>query len=121
MAMECHANVMTDSIAGILRLIEGVKPGALRVYYQPYNWEGADSPEKLAEEIGPYVACVHAQNFDAGYQRAFIEEGIVDYSRIVPILKDKGFDGYLAVEFTAGEGSIEDLQRDYETLKRLVT
>ena len=48
-----------------------------------------------------------------------IAEGIVDYGKVVQILKSKGFDGCLEVEFVYGEDKMASLKQDRDFLAKL--
>lgn len=118
-ALECHGNGLTASNKGILRIIQGVASESLKSYYQPYNWKGADDPYELAASVSSFVACVHAQNFTPDYKGTFIDSGLVNYKKVLSILKNAGFNEYIEIEFLAGHGRRKDLKRDYTALRRL--
>jgi sugar phosphate isomerase/epimerase len=95
----------------------------LRTYYQPRFAPDADDPYEAARMIGEYVVNVHAQNVkpasDGRMSSCGIAEGVVDYGKVVQILKSKGFDGCLEVEFVYGKDKMTSLKRDGDFLARL--
>ena len=120
LGLEMHNNHLTDSVATILETIEEVKMPALQTYYQPLARADADEPHTAAEKLAPYIANVHAQNFDETGKPCPIAEGVVDYTRIVEILRNVNYDGYLEVEFVHGDNKLEALQRDRDYLASLI-
>ena len=70
----------------------------------------------------PHLAHVHAQNFRGSYQqRTYLSDGDVDYRKVVGMLKDAGYDGYIQVEFVGKEELDEWVKRDCNFLQKLVT
>ena len=120
LGLEMHNNHLTDSVATILETIEQVRLPALKTYYQPLARSDADEPHAAAEKLAPHIANVHAQNFDETGKACPIADGIVDYTRIVEILKNANYDGYLEVEFVHGDNKLEALQRDRDYLASLI-
>ena len=120
LGMEMHNNNLTDSVSTILEAIEGVNVPALRTYYQPLARADADEPHTAAQQLASHIVNVHAQNFDKEGQPCPIAEGVVDYARIVEILNDAGYDGYLEIEFVHGDDKLEALQRDRDYLASLI-
>ena len=123
LATEMHANRFTDKAETILELLNAVDHPNLRTYYQPRFAPDADDPYEAARMIGEYVVNVHAQNVkptsDGRMSSCGIAEGIVDYGKVVQILKSKGFDGCLEVEFVYGKDKMASLKRDRDFLAKL--
>ncbi len=120
LGLEMHNNHFTDSVATILETIEGVNVPALRTYYQPLARGDADEPHTAAQKLASHIVNVHAQNFDQYGKACPIADGLVDYARIVDILGEVGYDGYLEVEFVHGDNKLEALQRDRDYLASLI-
>ena len=59
--------------------------------------------------VGAHVVNVHAQNRrpscleEGKMELSWISEGLVDYSRVLSLLKSHGFDGYVEAEFLKGD------------------
>jgi 3-dehydroshikimate dehydratase len=123
LATEMHGNNFTDTVGTILELLRAVDHPNLKTYYQPRFAPDADDPYEAARVIGEYVVNVHAQNVkptDDGKMRSCeIAEGVVDYGKVVQILKSKGFDGCLEVEFVYGGDKIASLKRDRDFLAKI--
>ena len=120
LGLEMHNNQYTDSVETILETIEEVNLPALKTYYQPLARSDADEPLAAAEKLAPHIVNVHAQNFDESGKACPIADGVVDYARIVEILKNADYDGYLEVEFVHGDNKLEALQRDRDYLASLI-
>lgn len=123
LATEMHANRFTDTADTILELLNAVDHPNLRTYYQPRFAPDADDPYEAARMIGEYVVNVHAQNVkptsDGKMSSCGIAEGIVDYGKVVQILKSKGFNGCLEVEFVYGKDKMASLKQDRDFLAKL--
>lgn len=120
LGLEMHNNNLTDSVTTILEVIEGVNVPSLRTYYQPLARIDADEPHTAAQQLVQHIVNVHAQNFDEQGKACPIAEGVVDYARIVEILNNAGYAGYLEVEFIHGDDKLEALQRDRDYLASLI-
>ena len=123
-----------------LTSVEGIRSTAIYVYdfetqevkeivpfgyicEKPIFSPDADDPYEAARMIGQYVVNVHAQNVeltdDGKTSSCGIAHGIVDYGKVLEILKSKGFDGCLEVEFVYGKDKVAALKRDRDFLARL--
>ena len=123
LATEMHGNNFTDTADTILELIRAVDHPNLKTYYQPIFAPDSDDPCEAAHMIGQYVVNVHAQNAkftgDGKTAACGIADGMVDYTKVVEILKSKGFDGCLEVEFVQGKNKVASLKRDRDFLAEL--
>ena len=54
----------------------------------------------------PYAALVHAKFFDISENGA---DNLLDYDRIIPIIKKSGYDGYLSIEYDSKEPASRDV------------
>ncbi|MFQ6039780.1 MAG: sugar phosphate isomerase/epimerase family protein [Candidatus Poribacteria bacterium] len=123
-ATEMHNNNLTDTAETTLQLIEDVGLPGLKTYYQPCFQGDADDFYECAKLVGPYLANVHAQNAkplgDGSFEACAIADGVVNYEKIVEILKSYDYDGYLEVEFVHGENKLEALKNDRDFLAQLL-
>jgi len=120
-AIESHDNYIVETSAAMLRFIEDVAMDNLKVNWQASWREDTDDPYESLAALMPYIVNVHAQNYDRQERkRRFLAEGMVDYRRAIEELRKAGFDGYIEVEFVAGDGSVEALKKDYDFLCSLV-
>lgn len=121
MGMEMHNNHLSDSVESILDIIDSIKLQSLKTYFQPLSRPDADEPISAAQQLADHIVNVHAQNFDETGKACPIAEGVVDYSKIVEILSNADYDGYIQVEFVHGDNKLEALQRDRDYLASLTT
>jgi sugar phosphate isomerase/epimerase len=123
-ATEMHNNNLTDTAETTLQLIEDVGLPGLKTYYQPCFRKDADDFYAGAKLVGPYLANVHAQNAkplgNGSFAACAIADGVVNYEKIVAILRSYNYDGYLEVEFVHGEDKLEALNNDRDFLAQLV-
>ncbi|MBI2297504.1 MAG: sugar phosphate isomerase/epimerase [Armatimonadetes bacterium] len=126
------------------RLMKTIDSPGLRVNYDPANlilWPalkithgwGAEGPydkdwairtyepSEGASRLAPYTVHTHAKDAlvlpDGKAKEVPLGEGWVAWPRYLRLLKDGGFDGYLAVERETGEDPIGDVRRAVEFLR----
>lgn len=121
MGMEMHNNQLTDTVDSILEIIENINQPSLKSYYQPLSRYDADEPIAAIQRLAPHIVNVHAQNFDENGKACAIADGVVDYSKIIEILHETGYEGYIHVEFLHGDNKLEALQRDRDFLASLTS
>lgn len=111
LAVEMHTNTLADTASAARRLVEDVARDNFGLNYQPLPSLEADAVTRL-KEVLPYVCHCHAQNYaalngDPGkIERASLSEGVIDYVPLVDLLREDGYDGYMAVEFSPS--NVED-------------
>lgn len=123
-AVEMHGNNLTDNADSILELIEDVAYPGLKTYYQSlFHAESGDFYE-AAQKIGKYIVNVHAQNAKrlkgGKIESCGIADGMVDYKKIVEILRQFDYDGYLEVEFVHGKDKLAALKKDRDFLAEII-
>lgn len=125
-AVEMHDATLADTGATAKRLIEEVDRPNFRINYQVASRSDVEHPLERLELVLPHVVHVHCQNFvaangDPGYKRVPLAAGYVDYKPLVQRLKAAGYEGHLAVEFSAeeGDGKEASLKKDLEYLSSL--
>ncbi len=103
LAIEMHGRSVTNKAAAAVDLIGRVGSPALKLNYQILN--NSEDPYERARIAGPHVVMVHAQNQPReGQGQGPICGGVVDFQKVWDILHGEfGFDGYMEVEFVAGE------------------
>lgn len=120
LGVEFHDNTIVETSEGMLRLLGDVNSPNLRAYWQPSFRAGAEDFYDSLERLLPHVVNVHAQNFRGAYQRrTYLSDGDVDYRRVVRMLADSGYDGYIEIEFVGAEEPEEWVRRDYEFLREI--
>jgi sugar phosphate isomerase/epimerase len=89
----------------------------------PYEKEVAlrdYEPVEGVKRLGKFTVHTHAKDalVEDGVQREVpLGEGWVDWSRYLNLLKESGFDGYLAIEREAGADPVGDVKRAAEFLR----
>ena len=104
LAVEMHTNTLADTAESALRLVEEVDRDNFGLNYQPLPNLQDDAMKRL-QMVLPHVLHLHAQNYaplngNGKIERASLAEGIIDYEPLVATLRDNGYAGYLAVEFS---------------------
>ncbi len=129
LAIEMHCGTLCVTAEGSLRVLDEANAPNLKLNYQIADPSNPDA-ERVIGLIGDHVVNVHAQNrapsaVQAGKtELSWIEEGMIDYDRVLALLKEHGFDGFIEAEFLKGESVSEDamlesLRRDADYLRAL--
>ncbi len=125
-AVEMYSGTLADSAAAARRLTESVKRDNFRLNYRVVPDAELQTPLEQLQTVLPYVVHMHAQNYaqltgadDA--RRMPLGDGAIDYRPLVKQLRESGYTGCIAVEFSwiEGEGKREALAADLSYLKRL--
>jgi len=95
LALENHWG-FTGTAAGVLRIVRGTDSPWLKVALDTGNF--TLRPDQYAEmaEIAPYAMMVHAKTYVGG---GMYYTADLDYPRIVRLLGEVGFRGYVSIEF----------------------
>jgi len=113
LAMEMHGGTLALAPDSVLRLIDLAGADNLKLNYQVNDPTNHDLEHSVAL-VGPHVVMVHAQNFVKSpegspnpLERSLIQDGLVDYPRLLRLLKPHGFHGLVEVEFLKGDPNPE--------------
>jgi sugar phosphate isomerase/epimerase len=114
LALENHGGI-TDTAEHLLDLVKPVKSAALGVNIDTGNFKTADPYADIAA-IAPYgvVSQVKTEVFPGGKKQD------ADLARVVKILKDANFHGYVALEYEAAEDPKVAVPRYAKELRRLI-
>ncbi|MBN9521826.1 sugar phosphate isomerase/epimerase [bacterium] len=114
LALENHGGI-TDTAEHLLDLVRPVRSQALGVNIDTGNFRTADPYREIAA-IVPYgvVAQVKTEMFPNGRRED------ADLARVVRILKDGNFHGYVALEYEAAEDPKVAVPRVVRELRRLI-
>ena len=119
------------------RLIETVDSPGLRCNYDPANlilWPailiqrgladgpydkdtaiGDYEPNEGVKRLAPYIVHTHAKDAmvsaEGQRQEVPLGQGFVDWQRYLGLLKESGYDGYLAIERETGNDPVGDIRR----------
>jgi sugar phosphate isomerase/epimerase len=115
MALENHGGV-TAKAEGLLEIVRQVDSPFFGVNFDCGNFSSTDDPYAELEAIAPYA--VNAQlkvDITVAGQR-----GETDLERVLKILRDAGYSGWVALEYEAKEDPKEAIPRWIERLQKLV-
>ena len=115
LALENHGGI-TDTPEHLLELVKPVKSPALGVNIDTGNFNTADPYADIAK-IAPYgvVSQVKTEVNPGGKKK--VE---ADLSRVIKILKDANFHGYVALEYEAAEDPKVAVPRTVKELRKLI-
>lgn len=107
---EMHSATLADTAKSAVRVVHEVDRPNFRLNYQIATATDGQTPEERLEMVLPWVAHVHAQNYErlAGHdsdpvRRVPLSVGVASYPRLVGMLRDAGYEGCIAVEFAHDE------------------
>ncbi len=136
-AVETHMGLITSSASGARRLLDGLDPRAVGVIYDPGNMvtEGYEETKMGLEILGPYLAHVHGKNgvwlkkknpkrgahpWSSGFATP-VDEGIVDWRKVLGALKAVGYKGYISFEdFSKVRSTEEKVKFNIRYIKSLL-
>ena len=111
--IENHGGFFSD-ITALRKLFEGVPD--LKLTFDVGNVTDADR-YIMCEEFADRINFVHAKTYTFNEDG---EESFMDYSRIIGILKDHGFDGWLSIEFEGPSDGDSGVQNTINLLQKYV-
>ncbi len=115
LALENHGGI-TNKVEQMMRIVKGVKSSPwFGVNFDSGNFRSADPYAELAE-IAPYA--VNAQIKVSVHPNGKKEPA--DFGRIVKILRDAGYRGYLVLEYEEPEDPFTEVPKYIEMLRELV-
>jgi sugar phosphate isomerase/epimerase len=115
LALENHGGIVT-TIDQMLALVRAVKHDWFGVNFDTGNFHSAD-PYADLERLAPYAVVVQIKS---EIQRAGQKKEDADLKRLLDILRNTGYRGYVALEYEAAEDPRTAVPRHMETLKKLV-
>jgi sugar phosphate isomerase/epimerase len=114
LAMENHD--FTTRVERLLEIVRAVRSPWFGINFDSGNFQ-SDDPYADMQRIAPYA--INAQ-IKTEIQPAGQPSQPADLSRIVGILKDAGYSGYIVLEYEAEEDPYEAIPRHVETLRNLI-
>ena len=117
LTLETHGNTLCDTQESTLRLLTDLGDVEnIGICFQPYTHQDTDAAIKFYDVLAPYIRHVHLQNrLSASNARCLLEAGDwLDYTRLLPHVKDSGYDGPLSLEFTADMPTPESADFDID-------
>ncbi len=115
LALENHGGIVSTADQ-LLAVVKAVKSDWFGVNLDTGNFRSADPYADLAK-VAPYAVTVQVKTevTPAGGKR-----GEADFKRIVDILRQAGYCGYLALEYEAAEDPMTAVPKAVEALRKLV-
>ena len=115
LTLETHGNTLCDTQQSTLRLFDELSTcDNVGICFQPYTEQDTDAAIQMYDVLRPHIRHVHLQNrrrVDGSITR--LEEGDwLDYRRLLPHIRDSGFDGPLCLEFTADMATPDSIDVD---------
>lgn len=118
-AFEFHQNTLTDTAAGVRRLIETVGMDNVRTYWQPLRGRERIACEEEIRELLPWLVHVHCYHW-ADRERLPLDSGRDVWQPLLAVLAEATFENVVLLEFTKGDDP-ENMRRDAATLKDMVS
>ena len=115
LTLETHGNTLCDTRESTLQLLDELRDlDNVGICFQPYTNQDTNAAIALYDALAPHVLHVHLQNRAlANGTCTLLEEGDwLDYRRLLPHIRDSGFDGPLSLEFTADMATPDSPQAD---------
>lgn len=128
LAFETHMKQLTDTLSSSRRFLDMAPPDVvgLTVDFSNLAFAGEDLSEAVAV-LGKRIVNVHLKNGHVdqagGWHFQALDDGMTDYGRVLPLLRDAGYDGFLAIECLGPEAQttpVETARRDLTILERLL-
>ena len=115
LALENHGGVVAEP-EGLLEIVKAVKSEWFGVNLDTGNFHGADPYADLARVL-PYAVTAQVK---VEMQAKGGEKQEADFGRLVQMLKDGGYRGYVTLEYEAAEAPLTAVPRYLERLRALL-
>ncbi len=117
LALENHGGI-TATPRKILRIVRAIESPNFAVNLDTGNFRGADPYAEIAE-IAPYAQNVQVKTeIERGGSRAKDE---ADLARILAILREVRYSGYVVLEYEGAEDPIAAIPRHIKALRKLIS
>ncbi len=115
LALENHGGV-TAKAEGLLEIVRQVNSPAFGVNFDSGNFRATDDPYAELVKIAPYAvnAQVKVDIYPGGNHQP------TDLARVLNILRDAGYSGWVALEYEAKEEPLEAIPRYLDELRKLI-
>jgi sugar phosphate isomerase/epimerase len=113
LALENHGGV-TAKADGLLEIVRGVQAPSFGVNFDSGNFRSTEDPYAELAQIAPYAvnAQIKVEMFPGGRRE------MADIGRILRILKDSNYSGWVALEYEAQEPAIEAVPGWVQEIKK---
>jgi sugar phosphate isomerase/epimerase len=115
LALENHGGV-TAKAEGLLEIVQQVNAPGFGVNFDSGNFRSTDDPYAELALIAPYAvnAQVKVDIYPSGQHQP------TDLARVLNILRDAGYSGWVALEYEAKEEPLEAIPRYLDQLRKLI-
>ena len=113
LGLENHGGV-TAKAAGLLDIVKGVNAPGFGVNFDSGNFRSTENPYAELAEIAPYAvnAQIKVEMFPNGNRE------LADLPRILKILSDSNYSGWVALEYEAADPPLEAIPKWLAELKK---
>ena len=101
LSVEGHQGSLLEKPADGLRLMEALWP-AVGFTYDPSHFVMQEIPLQETEQLLDYTVHVHVRNASPGNMQATMDEGSVDFAWLVSALRERGYQGGVAIVHFSG-------------------
>ena len=134
--LEMHSGSIAADPWAIRYLMEGLDPDCVGAIYDPANTlvEGFIRPRGACELLGRHLAYVHAKNLICvplnsytetlkprrmqwQFQKAFLDQGMIDYVELFFALNMSGFKGWISLEEFVTENVVQEISESIRFLR----
>jgi sugar phosphate isomerase/epimerase len=111
-SVEPHLGSVAETPEKALRLVERCPGLELTLDYTHFVFQGI--PEAEVEPLIEHARHFHARAARPGSLQSSLRENTIDYGRVVEVMRETGYDGYLGIEYvwTPGEGAYDLTRTD---------
>lgn len=115
LALENHGGV-TAKAEGLLQVVRQVNAPGFGVNFDSGNFQSTDDPYAELSQIAPYAvnAQIKVDIYPGGQHQP------TDLARVLNILRDAGYSGWVALEYEAKEEPLEAIPKYLDQLRKLI-
>jgi sugar phosphate isomerase/epimerase len=128
--VEIHMGTIACSPSLAMRLVEGFDPKRVGLIYDPANMavEGMEDHRLGLDLLGDYLAAVHVKNVGWfpeaaggwGWRFLPIPEGVIDWKKMMELLKEKKYGGLVSFEDFSALPAPEKLSSNLPYIKKFL-
>jgi sugar phosphate isomerase/epimerase len=116
LALENHGGGVTVTDEQLLRIVRAIKGPNFAVNLDTGNFHGADPYAEIAH-VAPYAVNVQVKS---EIRRKGKTKEPADLSRVIAILRDAKYSGYVVLEYNAAEDAMDVVPRYIKSLRSLI-
>jgi sugar phosphate isomerase/epimerase len=116
LALENHGGGVTVTAEQLVRLVRAIKGAYFGVNLDTGNFHGPDPYAEIAE-AAPYAVNVQVKT---EIRRQGRSKEAADLARVVDILREARYSGYVVLEYDAAEDPLTAVPRYVQELQRLI-